>query len=390
MTPRAAWCALVGAAVGASGLATSGTDPALGLPPTEPTTAVRVDADGTVWFRHAAPTGGGEAVTRIAADGARARFASLRAAVEADPTGVAGTGTLPGFWAVAADGGIWVGGARFAGGAWQAPAAPSGQLADRVALDPAGRAWVPFDPAGACPAPEACAPAGLVAFGVDGRLVASAAPDPEPALVARGLPMVHFPPVGDPVAILPHQLVRLADGSPHAYAALTPDPESGRRPAGFASAAATDPAGRPVAFVTLEREAATAPGGLTYAVLAHAWDGGGWDVTDLSDGPLCTDDPARPCIVTAAEFDAAGTLWMAVHRGGVAARGVDGVWHARHDARNSPLRAPVAGIAAAPDGTLWLATAGGALALRDGRWSPAGRWHLPIAMQVDRDAAPAR
>lgn len=388
---RAAAASLVVAGLLTPVLAAADTPSAAGLPPTEAASAVRVDAEGAVWFRHAAPTGGGEAVTRVAADGTRARFASLRAAVEANPTGVAGLGTLPGFWAVAADGGIWVGGTRFAGGAWQLPAAPAGQLADRVALDPAGRAWVPFDPAGACPAPEACAPAGLVAFGVDGRLAASVAPDPEPALVARGLPMVHFPTAGgDAVAILPHGLVRLADGSAHPFAALAPDPASGRRPAGFASAAAGDPAGRPVAFLTLERDDPAAPAGLRYDVLAHAWDGSGWEVTDLSDSPLCADRRDRPCVVSAAGFDAAGTLWLAAHAGGLAARGADGAWHVHYHAGNSPLSGWVAGIDAAPDGTLWLATTGGGLVLQGGRWSPWGRLFLPLAWQAGpgrRDAA---
>ncbi len=369
-------------------LATASARPSRGLPPTEPATAVRVGSDGTVWLRHLAAPSGAEAVTRVAADGARARFASLRAAVEHDPESLIRSGTLPGFWAVDPAGGVWVGGTRLAGGIWHAPAAPAAQLVDRVALDPAGRAWVPFDPAGACPSPVACAPAGLVAFTADGGLAASVAPDFEPALSVRELPMVHFPPLSaDPVAVLPHGLVRLSDGSVHAYAALSPDPASGRRPAGFASAAAVDPAGRPVAFLTLERDDPALPGGLRYDLLAHAWTGGGWDITDLSDNPLCAGHRQVPCIVTAAEFDGGDTLWLAVHSGGLVVRGSDGAWRSRYDSGNSPLRAGVAGIAIARDGTVWLATADGGLTLRDGRWLPAGRWHLPAVWNGDRAGA---
>ena len=117
--------------------------------------------------------------------------------------------------------------------------------------------------------------------------------------------------------------------------------------------------------------------GAMYRALAVARDGGAWlagvngTVERIgTDGavrnlPAAVQERLRAYKPSAVMEDAAGRLWVG-YRGGLlrVAEGVVDAWHA-DDARDPLPAGQMVGLASAPDGTVWLAVAGGGVQQRD-------------------------
>lgn len=335
-----------------------------GILPTGPVRAVAVDASGTVWFRVAAGAGAPDTVTAIGPDGRRRDHASQRAAVAADPAAIVAGGTMPEFWAVAADGSVWVGAARFDGAAWRtlrpdvAGAGGDVRHAERVVVDRGDRAWVPFASASPCGGLAACATDGVVGIdaggGAGGDVLLPRRAEPG----ALGVPAVRLEDrlaVGGVALVGPEGAWFPPDRTLHPIPDVARSAAMGRAGFGWITASTRRPDGRLQVFAVVE-----AAGGLgTYRPTSYTWTGGGWQAEPLAGMPLADDAATYPIPIVAAAYDAQGALWIATRRGEIAVR--EGArWTRTFTSANSPLAAPIASIAAGA-GALWVGTERGAL-----------------------------
>jgi len=117
------------------------------------------------------------------------------------------------------------------------------------------------------------------------------------------------------------------------------------------------------------------PAGRAAAVVAgriHEWRDGGWHPVALRSG----DEGWDPAQITALAFDASGRLWFGSSQG-VGVREAAGGWRFIDPRRGLPVLG-ITAMAGAPDGSMWIATARGAIRIagtqieyRQGtRWLP--------------------
>lgn len=349
--------------------------------PLLPSGAIRfiaVDGQGSVWFRVANPAGGRDRVTVIGRDGSRRDFKSLRAVVALRTAAVRQAGSLLDFWAVDGSGRVWVGPAFYDEPNWvevaQDRTYPGGTISyeERVAVDAAGNAWVPYRTTNECPMGGICSSAGLAAFSASGDLVREITFPEVAELAARDLPQLRLVTLADGrlLAVAARAAYALPDATAIELPGFAADPTTGRRDAGFVSAATSRGAD---AAVFAWRDP-TALGAVPVVAELRGYNTV-WQSFDLKSCPLLragTDSR----FVTASAYGAEELLWLASTDGELAARRGD-AWTELFTAENSPLGAPVRALAVDDRGALWIGTARGALMYGDGVWHTNMTVHLP-------------
>lgn len=348
------------------------------LLPSEPVRFISVDTTGEVWLRLRVSGGREDRIVAIDASENRRVYASLRAAVQANYRAILQRGDLSDFWAVDSSDNVWVGPAFFNGRIWQLAAGPSTGLSsltyeDRVAVDAAGNAWVPYRIQEGCAQTTDCELAGIAAFNARGEMVSDIVLEVMPDLQRRDLPFVRFEGDADGglVALGSRAAYRLPITEPLPYPGMDFDPTSGTRNAGFGSASAITPEGQLSAFTRVEP-----PRGATAPVLSElTWKGASWQSNDLGGSPLFNGHTGSR-FVTAAVYDFEGRLWVAASSAELAAR-AGRQWGLHFNAANSPVDALITDLAVAPDGTLWVGTTKGARTYLNGDWRTAVNIFVP-------------
>ncbi len=338
---------------------------------------ISIDAVGTVWFRIANANGAADRVVAIDRDNHRHDFANLRAVIDARHDDIVRLGSLLDFWAVDKVGRVWTGPRRDAT-KWVEVARdrsyPGGGIAleERVVIDADGTAWVPYRITRECPMGVACNGVGIAGYKASGDLTQEITMSEVSELTTRDLPIVRFIalPQGDVMAVAARTAYTLPSGTPTELTGFTPDPVTGLRTAGFASAATAK--GADAAVYTWHERIATSP---NPAVLELQRAGSAWRGTDLSASPLFrlgTDGR----FVTAAVYRDDGALWLASSDGEVALR-EGSTWTLHFSNTNSPVGYPIRAMAVDSAGGVWIGTSRGALLYREGVWHTSMTVHLP-------------
>jgi len=349
--------------------------------PLLPSGAIRfisIDAIGTVWFRVENPTGALDRVVAIDRDGRRYDFASLRAVVETRHDDIVQLGSLLDFWAVDRAGRVWIGPRYHDGSRWVEVARdrsyPGGSIAldERVVVDTDGTAWVPFRITRECPVGGACNGLGIAGYSASGDLVREIAMSEVSELTTRDFPPVRFValPQGELFAVAARTAYALPSGVPIDLPGFIPDPVTGLRPAGFASAAMAN--GDDMAVYTWCGKVVSGP---DPAVIELQRTGSTWRSFDLSASPLFRlGIDGR--FITAAVYRVDGALWLASSAGEVALR-EGSTWTLLFTNANSPVGYPIRTMVVDGAGGLWIGTSRGALLYRGGVWHTSMTVHLP-------------
>jgi len=358
-----------------------------------PSTAVRyagVASDGTAWFR-AAPLDASQPDTVVAVlpSGAKSHYPDLRTAVERDYAVIRAAGSMADFWGVDADGRVWIGPAYFDGQRWTEVAATADQAGgrvsyeDRVLVDSEGTAWVPYRLETDCVVPGGCAVTGLAGFKPDGATAGSLTFERPPDVDRLGLDSVFFAQRDATLSIAcaPKAFYGFPGAQSFTYPGLRNTPGSGSLNSGYATAVTIAPSGAVEAFAWKQQTVDASPGTVTYSVTIYRWTGSQWQWTALTDGPLFA-GRARNTVVTAAAYAPDGGLWLASSGNELAQKRGD-AWVDYFTPANSPLGAPIHDLAVGGDGTLWVATAKGVLALHNGVWRTGFQLYLPVLRSRD-------
>ena len=403
--------------------------------------------DGTLWARVRRADGGPDRIAKRTpgADAVTVVYESLQAAVEAEEALILANGSLPGFWSIDAEGRILIGTERFVRDPttdeadWRSAAVDSSyaigerRYEERVVVDDAGNAWVPYTDESDCTRPEGCAEAGVHAFSTDGDLVGSISLSPLPEAATYGIAPVMF--VSDPDAITetfeegieetfeavaaeagsksaPPPGIK-ADGStrgahtverpssridaaamaaagstawaatriaayplpiigqpvPIFYPFLGPPPRGATarlRNSGYHTICLLDPAGNLEVFTWVEMHAHDH---VDHRIFKNTLTPFGWaapeDLTHTVFG-----GSVRFERVTAAAYSPAGSLWIGMSSGRIAAK-IGGQWTGFYDTTNSPLPgAPIKGLDIGFDGTVFVAVGDRVLAIADAESGP--------------------
>ncbi len=345
---------------------------------------VEVDPQGRAWLRISDPGGGPDTVAVASARRPAEVWPTLHAAVEARYEELLRSDTLRDFFAVDINARrVWVGPRYYADGAWtsvvtESPGAGGGSYhEDRVVLDDAGRAGIPWHAVVDCPTPGGCVEDGVDRFAFDGELEGGLRFDPAPGAARDELPACHLVSAEGAAWIVARRaLFRLDDlNVPIEYPPLVG--AGGTPNAGYATAALRAADGSVLVFVWAERRDRPT---LVHELTALAWDGTTWTIVLAADvlgaAPFFNGDSAFER-VTAATFDTVGRLWIAGSTGGL------GVWSFEESDwvaswlpvdLGIPDDARIRDVAVGSDGAVWLATSAGA---RLGARPIAGMNYLP-------------
>ena len=334
------------------------------------------DKAGTVWARSARP-GAGESelpVWRLRLAQERIDVVeshpSLRAAVLSMHTEMRAVETLPGFWVVDDDGGVWADRGHFDGRQWRTvvtdtvSSSSATSHLDVTVLDDEQRAWIPFRESYECGA-NTC-----VAFGLTG--------------IRDGVPVDRIDLSADapliPRAIREVKLVRAASGGPtwaigarevkhietDRYVLLPGlvDPTSGIALPGIASAAASAVDGTLHIAVDGTAAADYSP----QSAIVRVWPDGDTEANVLDDGPFVPHESGNLPQITGMIQRADGAWWIGTTSGELALWGLDGTWLQHESAPDAPLGSPIAAVALDSEERPWLADERGVRVLDGDQW----------------------
>ncbi len=343
-----------------------------------------VEAAGdAVWLRVRRPDDQPDQVVRVKPSPMLV-YPSQRSAVDQNFELVRRQGTVRDLWALDDAQRVWVGPSYSASPrVWTdlavdeaQPAGGALRFETRALVDPEGQAAVPFAAETDCMgAPEPCAGQGLRGFAPTGQVAYDLRVLRSTDAGSFGLETLHLLPggrggafaaaarpaqAGQAYAVSQMALYVLPNLTPVDYphlSVLAPD-GSTLRNAGYASAATLRPDGRLAAFTWVEAHAPPPSRDLSWHVYENVWTGAAWEVTDLTTSPLFLGD-ARNDRVTAATYCPDGALWLATYGGAVASRH-ENTWEVTAPPGN-PDFAGVVDAACGSDGTVWMATENGLL-----------------------------
>lgn len=363
--------------------------------------------DGTIWCRLRGDQRSDSLVALRAGQSAQ-RYASLEEAVARAYAEILAGGSLPGFWAVDPAGRVWIGPRFFDGQTWRSLAEsivqPGGEirLGDEAVLDDSGRAWISSRSETECERPEGCSRQSLRALDPAGRAAPAIDLESDPLSEAYGVAAVQLlggggrrataladssteatdsvaseadapaglgQALGGTWAVSPRMLYRIPSGQAIEYPPLEAPPSgqpTALRNAGYASAAALDAAGRLLVLTWVELQS-RAGDAVESAYFLDRWDDaiGGWGVSQQVAGPGSPSpfDPARERI-TAMGACADGSLWLGSSSGKLALW-TGSAWGERHLPGQSPLPpAPITDLACQADGRVLISTHDGLLRYR--------------------------
>lgn len=373
---------------------------------------VRQAPDRTVWLRVRRGQGGPDRV--LESTGSRVRIhAGLAAAVEARYSTIVEGGTVPDLWTVDDAQRVWVGPEYYDGAFWRRLAVderqPGGSLIhdQRTLVDAEGMAWVPYRATVSCPDPRGCRRVGLRVFGPDAlerEVPVEVVPDAEAfgvdAVVlvpgSRGAPPdqagmalaahvdvssgPHQVP-GTDFVVTQRRLMLLPQGQEVTYPLLEASGGATQN-AGYATSATLRPDGLLQVFTWIEDHASRPA--LTWRILANTWNGAGWETWDITaECPLVHDGNDEFLRITAAAYSPDGTLWLGSSLGELALWS-GGVWVEHFTPQNSPLLdgRPVTDIMITDAGGAWIVQPGALLTYGPpGLLTPVITAFLPAAHQ---------